>query len=147
MQECGGCTLCCKTTNVTYMNAPHGKYCEYCVPNVGCLIHDKRPEPCRIFQCVWSQMEKVHIDLRPDNCKVVFEKINDELILGTIDRSINDASPLIHRQIKSFGKEGISVVLQQLKPFRFIGYLVKNANKDEIVMALEEKANDSAKLY
>lgn len=147
MQECGGCTLCCKTTNVEYMNAPHGEYCEYCIPNVGCAIHIDRPDPCKEFQCAWLQMEKVHIDLRPDNCKVVFEKINDTLMLATIDDKIEKASQLISNQIMAFGREGISTMLQQFNPHKFICKKVPGANKKEIINALEKKANDSTKLH
>ena len=74
MQECGGCTLCCKTTNIVYMDSPQGKYCEYCIPKVGCAIHVDRPDPCKIFQCAWSQMEKVHIDLRPGSPVLFYGK-------------------------------------------------------------------------
>ena len=147
MQECGGCTLCCKTTNIIYMNSPHGEYCEYCISNVGCAIHIDRPDPCKEFQCVWSQMENVHIDLRPDNCKVVFEKINDTLMLGTIDDKLENSSQLVVNQIIAFGKEGISTFLQQLNPYKSICKMIPGADKQEIINALEKKANDSTKLH
>jgi hypothetical protein len=147
MQECGGCTLCCKTTNIVYMNSPQGEYCKHCIQYVGCSIHVDRPDPCRVFQCAWSQMENVHIDLRPDNCKVVFEKINNTLMLATIDDELENASQLINNQIDMFGREGISVMFQQLNPHKFICKMVPGANKQEIINALEEKANDSSKLY
>lgn len=147
MIDCGGCTLCCRLTNIVYMNSPQGEYCKECNPNIGCTIYEKRPEHCRIFQCCYSQMEKVHLDLRPDRCKIVFEKITDTLILGTIDGKIKDISELINRQITFFGKEGISVMLQQFNPYKFVCKMVKDANKFEIIKALEEKADDCSKLY
>jgi hypothetical protein len=145
--ECDGCTLCCKTTNIVYMNSSHGEYCKHCIPNIGCSIHIDRPDPCKVFQCAWSQMENVHIDLRPDNCKVVFEKINRTLMLGSIDDKIENASQLVSNQITAFGKEGISTMLQQYDPHKFICKIVPGANKQEIINALEKKANDSTKLH
>jgi len=145
--KCGGCTLCCKTTNIVYMDSPHGEYCKYCIPNEGCMIYPDRPDHCKVFQCCWSQMKKVHIDLRPDQCKVVFEKINDALILGTIDNKLENISQLVKNQIGAFNKEGISIFLQQFNPYKFICNMIYGANKQEIINALEEKANDCSKLY
>lgn len=146
MQYCGKCTLCCIFPKIDEMNSPRGEYCKECIPNVGCKIYIDRPESCRIFQCVWSQMKKVHIDLRPDHCGVMFEKVNDVLIVGSID-NLENISDLVNRQIEYFSSEGISVFVQQFNPYKFICYLVKGANKNEIIKALKDKVNDSTKLH
>ena len=137
--ECGECTLCCKLLHIPDMNSPVGVYCAGCDPNVGCNIYDKRPEECRTFQCSWSQMEKAHIDLKPENCGVIFEKVNDTLMFGSIDGNLKDMSDLIKSQIKSFGKEGFSVMMQQFNPHKFMCFTVKGTNKDEIIKALKGK--------
>lgn len=147
MQDCGNCTMCCKLPNILETNSPRGEYCKYCEPEIGCKIYDKRPEECKVFQCAWSQMEKVHIDLRPDNCKVMFEKIKSNVIVGTVDGELESVSDLIHRQIDAFCFEGISVFLQQLNPYRFQCKLVKGMTKEEVIQALEDKTNDGTKLH
>lgn len=147
MQICGSCTLCCKLLNIIEVNSKSGKYCQYCNPNVGCNIYFKHPQSCKTFNCVWMQMKKVHMDLRPDKCHVVFEKINNSLIVGSIDGKISEMSNLIKRQIKSFNSEGYSVFMQQFVPYKFICYHIKGANKEEIIKALKDKSNDSTKLY
>ena len=74
--ECGGCTLCCKLLNIDWMNSPAGEYCKECEKGVGCKIFDHVPKKCLEFKCAYNQMEKVSIDLRPDNCDVIFERIS-----------------------------------------------------------------------
>lgn len=129
------------------MDSPYGEYCKKCSPGVGCTIHDSRPEPCKVFQCCYTQMERVNPVLRPDKCGVVFEKITDTLILGTTVDVITDISELIQGQIRSFVSEGISVMYQQFNPYKWTCFLVKGANKEKIISALRKKANDSSKLY
>ena len=145
--ECGECTLCCKLCTIEETNSTNDEYCKHCEVNFACKIHGNHPDQCKTFQCTWSQMEMVHIDLRPDKCKVMFEKINDTLIVGSIDDKLENVSALVNRQIIAFGKEGISVMMQSFNPHRFVCRMVKGANKDEIVKALEEKANDCTKLH
>jgi len=122
-------------------------YCSFCEPNVGCNIYDHRPEECKTFKCCYLQMNEVHPDLRPDKCGVVFEKINDTLILGSLDGKLKEMSDLIHRQIRSFGNEGISVMIQQFNPYKFICFYIKGAKKEDIIKALKDKKNDSTELY
>jgi len=145
--RCGSCTLCCKLLSIPDTNSNYGEYCSNCSPNIGCTIHSGKPKKCEIFQCTWYQMEKVHPDLRPDVCGVIFEKINDKLILGTTDMTLKDISPLINGQIKSFVIEGFSVMMQQFHPHKWTCLLTKDANREEIIKALEDKANDSAIIY
>ena len=137
--QCDGCTLCCKLTHIPTTNSQNGIYCSACDINVGCQIYNSRPAECKTFKCAWLQMENVHIDLRPDNCGVIFEKINDVLMLGSIDGKLEDISGLIKHQIKSFSNEGISVMMQQFNPYKFICYMVKGADKEEIIKAIKDK--------
>ena len=147
MQECGDCTLCCKLCNILETGSPSGEYCSKCVPNLGCSIHGDHPIHCKTFLCCYAQMEKVHIDLRPDKCNVMFEKITDFLILGTVDGKLEDISDLVKGQIGFFINEGISVYLQKFNPNQFTCYMAQGAKRKEIVQALEDKYNDSTKLY
>lgn len=140
MQDCGKCTICCILPKIIEMDSPCGEYCKECIPCVGCNIYKDRPEPCREFQCSWSQMNFAHIDLRPNNCGVMFEKVNETLMLGSVIGKLKDISELIKNQIRFFNDEGISVMMQQFNPHKFICYMVKGASKEKIQKALEEKS-------
>jgi hypothetical protein len=140
MQDCGQCTVCCILPKILEMDSPCGEYCKECIPNYGCKIYEDRPEPCKEFQCAWSQMEYTHIDLRPDNCGAMFEKINGTLILGSVTGRLTEMPKLIKNQIKFFINEGISVMMQQFNPHKFVCYMVKGASREKIQKALEEKS-------
>lgn len=147
IQDCGKCTLCCKLFSVPYMDSGYGEYCRECLPGVGCKIHSTRPTKCKVFQCCYSQMKVVHPDLRPDYLGVVFEKITDTLILGTIDGKLEDRSELVNRQVRYFVNEGISVMMQQHRPHKWYCLMVPGANKEEIIKALGDKHDDSSELH
>jgi hypothetical protein len=53
-------------------------------------------------------MKYTHIDLRPDNGGVLFEKWSDRVIVGSTE---DELSELILGQIGYFQKEGISVLI------------------------------------
>lgn len=111
MQQCGKCTLCCKLLEIKETKSPVKQWCKYCDPVKGCTIYDVRPEECRTFFCTWVQMERVHPDLRPDRCHVVFEKISNTEILGNIDPDYR-MQKIVRRQVQSFKKEGFKVVMK-----------------------------------
>lgn len=140
MQDCGNCTLCCKFPKIVTYNSTQGEYCEHCTPGVGCNIYESRPDECRLFLCAYAQMKVVKPEMRPDKCGMMFEKIGDKIIIGSTDGSITRLSPLLKKQVESFGKEGFTVVLQKFNPFKFLGMLAKGANKQEVLKALEDKA-------
>jgi len=147
MASCDGCTLCCKLTNVPYMGAPSGEYCNRCSPGEGCSIYDKAPAHCKKFRCAYIQMLKVNPALRPDRCGILLEKINDSLFLATADGELGHISNLAKGQIQSLNREGFSVMLQQVSPHKFVCFMVAGAKKNEISKALEDKANDCTKLH
>jgi hypothetical protein len=55
-------------------------------------------------------MERANEQLRPDNCGVIFEKVEDTFFLGTLAADYK-LTPLLDRQIAMFLQEGYSVVL------------------------------------
>lgn len=135
--ECSGCTMCCKMLYITSKDSKSGSYCKECNHNIGCNIYNERPKECKTFMCAYAQMVKSHVDLRPDNCGVVFEKINSTLILGSLDDELENISDLVKRQIDFFIREGISVVIQKFNPHKFRGFIAEGAIKKEIIKALE----------
>ena len=59
---------------------------------------------------MWLQMDNAGIDLRPDHCGIIFDKMADDVITARLDdnRKIN---PLVMGQINSFIEEGFSVLI------------------------------------
>ena len=148
--DCDGCTLCCKLLNVHWMDSPAGQWCKHCDIGKGCKVFTVAPDKCKEFECSYIQMEKVSIGLRPDKCKVIFEKIADDMFLGTLDPNSNLKS-IVKRQIESFVNEGYSVVILSGKNKPMIRPTKDKAAKDvynnfvEIVKA--KKKHDSPIIY
>ena len=59
---------------------------------------------------MWSQMETVADELRPDRCGIIFDRISNDVIASRIEegKKIND---LLMAQIENFKKEGFSVMV------------------------------------
>jgi hypothetical protein len=130
--KCDGCTLCCKLLPVPWMDSLAGEYCRECDEGVGCKIYDHAPKDCLSFRCSYNQMEKCHIDLRPDNCGVVFERIGDDIFIGTTDPILKKLKDVVGGQIRIFAKQGFSVILFNKKiqvPYVFPS---NNYTKEEV---------------
>ena len=110
MAECGECTLCCELLYIKELNKPSNTLCTFC--DKGCTIHNDKPKECQTFKCAYYQMKKVSIKLRPDNCGVIFEKLEDDLMLGTMNSKHKDFS-FVQGQVSFFLKEKINVVLSK----------------------------------
>jgi hypothetical protein len=106
--NCGDCTLCCDLFPVKWLDKPANTKCKHC--DKGCKIHDTKPAECRDFDCMYIQVENIPISLRPDNCKVIFEKLDDQTIHGTLD-SKHELTEAAKKQIQSFIQQGYKVIL------------------------------------
>jgi len=109
--RCGTCTKCCELPVIPEIGKEAYKVCKHCTVDCdkGCNIYEERPEACRDFYCCYAQMEKVDIALRPDNCKMMFEKVNDNIFFGMQDSNYKMTS-VAAGQIQQFVKQGFSVV-------------------------------------
>jgi hypothetical protein len=96
------------------MDSPAGESCKECDVGVGCKIYDIAPKDCLDFECAYSQMEKVHINMRPDKCGIIFERIGKNIFLGTINTDDTEANEDIKGQINSFIQDEFSVILKQM---------------------------------
>lgn len=147
--DCDGCTLCCKLLPVPWMDSLAGKYCRECDVDKGCKIYNTISKKCLQFNCAYSQAENAPINLRPDKCEVVFEKILDKVFIGTIDKNLKQLNKDANGQIASFLNQGFSVVLfhQNIKkPFI---YPCKGESEDQvwdIIIKKREKINGSSNL-
>lgn len=63
-RTCDGCTLCCKTERVEYLDKPKGVMCKLCDGH-GCSIHSTRPTACRNFHCLWLLDPAMPDDMKP----------------------------------------------------------------------------------
>jgi hypothetical protein len=59
---------------------------------------------------MWSQMDNVSSDLRPDKIHILFDKASDRTICAAQDPDY-DLNGLVKSQIQAFLKEGFSVVV------------------------------------
>lgn len=110
MNKCGSCTLCCTLFVVKELDKRAGVACDYCTNS--CEIYKDRPQSCKDLQCAYIQMIEVSDLMRPDNLGVVFEKLDSDLIFGTVDPKHRDFRHM-NGQINSFLKEGINVVISR----------------------------------
>lgn len=135
--ECGECTLCCKVLPVGELKSPAGEYCKHCTIGVGCSIYSQRPKVCRDFLCSYAQVSNVSIELRPDKCGAIFEKISDKVFLGTREDGI-EINQFAKKQIKEFNIQGFSVVINSQNGLAKL-YLAPGHNRDEIMLEVLER--------
>lgn len=113
------------------MDAPPNVDCKHCVNGKGCSIQETKPTKCREFECSYYQSPNAPIELRPDKCKMIFEKISEQLFIGTLDAGFN-LTETAKNQVSSFINQGYSVILgatDYRKPKIFIA---PGHNKEDI---------------
>lgn len=108
--KCEGCTACCEAFDIVELNKPHSTACSFC-KNSGCSIWDKKPVACNTFSCLYLQ-EEMPKELRPDNCKVIFEKLTTKIYLALSHHKDENAyrEKNVMEFIKDLNDQGISVV-------------------------------------
>lgn len=133
-KECGGCTLCCELLPVPQLQKPESVLCGFCKRGVGCTVHERRPLVCRTFDCVYIQDEEIGLELRPDNCKVMFEKVNDTLYLALeLPRDVGSwREKKVSDFIKKLNKKGISIIVSSFTrtPKEFL--LAEGVTKEQV---------------
>lgn len=121
--DCGECTECCELLDVNSLKAtqgniieaividsPAGSLCEHCDKNAGCKVHEDRPKICREYMCAYAQQNEAPIELRPDKCGIIFEKLDEDLFVGTI-RPNSVVSEFGVNQVRAFNSQGFNVVM------------------------------------
>lgn len=138
--ECGICNMCCFIPEVKKLDKKLNVWCEFCIPgsSKGCKIYSVRPDECSGFKCAYVQMEKADVELRPDNSKVMFEKITDTIFLGSLHEHY-DLNNIIKRQIEYFLNDGFSVVIVSPKFKKMKIYAAKNVKEKDVYLSLKEK--------
>ncbi|MCP4006428.1 MAG: hypothetical protein GY725_19790 [bacterium] len=71
-RECGPCMLCCKLLKIGNFDPPKpaNTWCPHAVMGSGCGSYEERPEPCRVFNCIWKQGALRDKD-RPDKARIL----------------------------------------------------------------------------
>lgn len=65
-KACGDCTLCCKVLGIGPNGKEAGVLCQFAQPGGGCGVHERRPDNCRAYQCIWTWADPLDITWRPD---------------------------------------------------------------------------------
>ena len=108
--DCNGCTLCCYLLPVPGRSKRVCQDCRDCEKGVGCKDYDNRPPECVGFECMWRADELCAEDLRPDRIGVLFDKVTDTIVLGTmLEDGMQDQVPVV-AQTRFFRSQGLSVV-------------------------------------
>jgi hypothetical protein len=137
MQKCGECTACCQWLQLNEIPSAIGELCRHCTWGVGCKIYESRPQECKDYQCMWSQMDNVSIDLRPDNLGIIFDRAGDDVISARLSEDM-EISSLIENQIANFMQEGFSVVV--FHGVKKLGYLQKHHNREYVYEVIRGRA-------
>jgi len=112
-KECGDCTLCCELLQIPEINKPASVMCGDCILSKGCGIYNSRPNSCRNFNCLYLDSDDMDISLRPNECRVTFEKVTTKIYFGIeLPKDIGSCkTPIVSQYIKSLNESGISVVI------------------------------------
>lgn len=122
------------------MDSPLGELCSAC-DGKGCTIYGRHPDDCKNFKCMYAQSENVPIDLRPDNCGIVFEKVDTDLVFGLL--FAEKMSDRIKAQIEFFnGREDLSVVVQNYPEGKRTIWPMKGKTTLQVNMELINKRRD-----
>jgi len=89
---------------------------------------------------MWTQMGNVGIELRPDNCGVIFDRISDDVITARMGEGMK-LNDLTMGQVNSFNKEGFSVLIFRGHDKKFF---LNNKHTEEYVL---EKVRGRTDIY
>lgn len=81
---------------------------------------------------MWAQMDKASLDLRPDRCGVIFEKVADDLITTGQDANPKNLTSLAKRQIQDFMNQGFSVAFGNGSKNKTRLFLGKGKNRQDV---------------
>jgi hypothetical protein len=71
-RQCGGCTACCEAIAVHEIDKPVWTRCQHQCES-GCGVYEDRPEPCRVYQCLWRGGVLKGEENRPDKLGLILD--------------------------------------------------------------------------
>jgi hypothetical protein len=117
---CGPCSLCCTLLRVDALAKLGGTPCRHQLvgnPAGGCGIHERRPEICRGYRCLWLSGSLEESD-RPDRLGAVLslstEGETPSLFVHEARRGAFDASPRL-QEIADLWRESLPVRIADSK--------------------------------
>ena len=86
---------------------------------------------------MWSQMETVSDELRPDKCGILFDRISDTVIAARLedDKKLNG---LLSAQVDYFNQEGFSVVIFRGREKKI--FLNDHQTETDVIEILHDRA-------
>lgn len=94
-------------------------------------------------------MEKASVKFRPDKCKMIFEKVADDIFLGTAHPDY-ELTKDAKRQVRALANQGYSVVVQRgTDPLGIVprqGRSAKSIHREYMEIVRKVK-NDSAVIH
>jgi len=129
--KCGECTVCCTVLPISWLNKPANTPCKHCLVGGGCNVHLTKDSECKDFNCAYIQSGNTHVELRPDNCGIMFERLSDNIFYGTVVPGV-EVTETGKNQIRSFNNQGYSVVLFSFKEPKPLLFLNNDHRKDSI---------------
>jgi len=116
MRKCGECSLCCKLIEVRELSKPAGANCPHRA-EIGCSLYgtEKMLDCCLLYSCMWLLLDRIPDELRPDRCRVIFEKIDDRTFIGISDPAFPGAwrMGIAADFIRLLMKQGASAVIAE----------------------------------
>ena len=106
--KCGECTACCTAFYIEWLNKPAQSPCVHC--NNGCDIHDSKDFECDNFECSYIQSGVDNINLRPDKCGLIFERLEENTFLATPIKGIK-VTDRAKTQMEQFVAQGFKVMI------------------------------------
>lgn len=146
INKCGGCNMCCDIPPIPELDKPASVLCKNCTENVGCNIYSSRPQSCKNFDCLYLQSDDMDESLRPNECRVMFEKVTTKIYFGTeLPKDVGSWKKLnVFNYIKSLNDKGISVVISSFTNSPPEVFLAEGHKKEmvlKIIMNIYEKLN------
>jgi hypothetical protein len=93
-KSCGGCSLCCKLFDVTWLDKPKpaGQWCHHCKPGRGCAIWQSLPQKCGDYYCVWRLDPQLGEEWKPERARFILTHAHQDAPLAVVvDPGMPDA--------------------------------------------------------
>jgi hypothetical protein len=134
---------------VPWLNKTEGELCKHCEEGIGCRVfHTDIADECKKFKCFYNELDNMPIWSRPDKCKIIFERIKRDVILGTMYSKEAYKTEPMQGLLMALYNKGFSVILAVLdKDTPLVIYPSKNRTTHDVWKEFQRKLNERAILY
>lgn len=127
--SCGECNLCCKLPEISEMQKPSLKTCQYLI-NEKCSVYNTRPKVCQNFYCGYRNIKKLNNEkYRPDKCGLYIFASNSHIkdnisgkkvakfitinIWETYYNAFMENEKILKEVVDTLWKEGCMVIMRE----------------------------------